>query len=59
MEEGANGLRATVIMPGEVATPLLKKRPVPPPHEEIDRMLRPEDLGATSGSSPGCRRKCA
>ncbi len=25
MEEGANGLRATVNMPGEVATPLLKK----------------------------------
>ena len=47
MEEGANGLRATVIMPGEVATPLLKERPVPPPQEEMDRMLRPEDLGAT------------
>ena len=47
MEEGANGLRATVIMPGEVATPLLKKRPVPPPQEEMDRMLQPEDLGAT------------
>lgn len=47
MEEGANGLRATVILPGEVATPLLEKRPVPPPQEEIDRMLQPEDLGAT------------
>ncbi len=47
MEEGANGLRATVIMPGEVATPLLRKRPVPPPQEEMDRMLQPEDLGAT------------
>jgi len=46
MEEGPNGLRATVIMPGEVATPLLKKRPVPPPQEEMDRMLQPEDLGA-------------
>ncbi len=47
MEEGANGLRATVIMPGEVATPLLKKRPELPPQEEMDRMLQPEDLGAT------------
>jgi NADP-dependent 3-hydroxy acid dehydrogenase YdfG len=47
MEEGANGLRATVILPGEVATPLLKKRPVPAPQEEIVRMLQPEDLGAT------------
>lgn len=47
MEEGANGLRATVILPGEVATPLLKKRPLPPPQKEIDRMLQPEDLGAT------------
>lgn len=47
MEEGANGLRATVILPGEVATPLLKKRPLPAPQEEIDRMLQPEDLGAT------------
>jgi NADP-dependent 3-hydroxy acid dehydrogenase YdfG len=47
MEEGANGLRATVIMPGEVATPLLRKRPVAPSKEEMERMLQPEDLGAT------------
>ena len=46
MEEGANNLRATIIMPGEVATLLLTKRPVPPPREEIERMLQPEDLGA-------------
>ncbi len=47
MEEGANGLRATVIMPGEVATPLLWKRPVAPAKEEMERMLQPEDLGET------------
>ncbi len=47
MEEGPNGLRATVIMPGEVATPLLGKRPAPPSKEETERMLQPEDLGAT------------
>ena len=34
MEECANGIRATSILPGEVATPILEKRPVPPPPEE-------------------------
>jgi hypothetical protein len=29
-----------------VATPILKSRPVPPPPEDIARMLRPEDVGA-------------
>ncbi len=45
MEEGANGIRATSILPGEVATPILEKRPVPPPPEERARMLQAEDLG--------------
>jgi len=30
MEECMNGIRATSILPGEVATPILEKRPVPP-----------------------------
>ena len=47
MEEGANGIRATSILPGEVATPILEKRPVPPPPEERARMLQAEDLGKT------------
>ena len=47
LEEGMNGIRGCVIYPGEVATPLLKTRPVPPAQEDIDRMLRPEDLGRT------------
>jgi NADP-dependent 3-hydroxy acid dehydrogenase YdfG len=47
MEECANGIRATSILPGEVATPILEKRPVPPPPEERARMLQPEDLGRT------------
>ncbi|HVJ55029.1 MAG TPA: SDR family oxidoreductase [Aliidongia sp.] len=47
MEEGRNGIRATAICPGEVATPILKDRPKPPSDEEIARMLRPEDLGRT------------
>ena len=47
MEEGANGIRATSILPGEVATPILEKRPVPPTPEVRARMLQAEDLGAT------------
>ncbi len=47
MEECAHGIRATSILPGEVATPILEKRPVPPTPEVRARMLQPEDLGAT------------
>ena len=47
LEEGMNGIRGCVIYPGEVATPILKTRPVPPAQEDIDRMLQPEDLGRT------------
>lgn len=46
-EEGANGIRSTVIMPGEVATPILKSRPNPPSQAEQDRMLQAADLAAT------------
>jgi NADP-dependent 3-hydroxy acid dehydrogenase YdfG len=42
-----NGIRATCILPGEVATPILEKRPVPPPAHERERMLQAEDLGRT------------
>ena len=47
MEECMNGIRATSILPGEAATPILEKRPVPPPPEVRARMLQPEDLGRT------------
>jgi NADP-dependent 3-hydroxy acid dehydrogenase YdfG len=47
LEEGMNGIRACVIFPGEVNTPILKTRPVPPRQEEMQRMLQPEDLGRT------------
>ncbi len=47
MEECANGIRATSILPGEAATPILEKRPVPPPPEVRARMLQAEDLGQT------------
>jgi NADP-dependent 3-hydroxy acid dehydrogenase YdfG len=45
MEECANGIRATSILPGEVATPILRKRPVPPSAEEMARMAQAEDFG--------------
>src|SRR5262249_24787267 len=47
MEECVNGIRACVICPGEVATPILKKRPIPPSAAEMARMLQAEDLGRT------------
>ncbi|HUN68175.1 MAG TPA: SDR family oxidoreductase, partial [Burkholderiales bacterium] len=46
IEECRNGIRATSILPGEVATPILEKRPVPPAPQERARMTQPEDLGA-------------
>jgi NADP-dependent 3-hydroxy acid dehydrogenase YdfG len=44
MEEGINGIRSTVICPGEVATPILDKRPNPVSAEERARMLQSEDV---------------
>lgn len=45
IEECANNIRATALLPGEAATPILEKRPVPPPPEVRARMLQAEDLG--------------
>ena len=45
IEECANGIRATSILPGEVATPIMEKRPVPPSAEERARMAQAEDFG--------------
>ena len=45
VKERASGIRVTAILPGEVATPILEKRPVPPSKEERARMLRAQDLG--------------
>jgi NADP-dependent 3-hydroxy acid dehydrogenase YdfG len=47
LEECANGIRATSVLPGEAATPILEKRPVPPTAEVRAQMLQPEDLGRT------------
>jgi NADP-dependent 3-hydroxy acid dehydrogenase YdfG len=46
-EEGGHGIRSTAIMPGEVATDILKSRPNPPSAADQARMLQADDLGAT------------
>lgn len=43
-EERQSGVRACAIFPGEINTPLLDRRPSPPPPEERARMLQPEDV---------------
>ena len=47
MAEGKNGIRACVICPGEVNTPILDKRPIPVPAEVRAKMLQPADMGET------------
>jgi NADP-dependent 3-hydroxy acid dehydrogenase YdfG len=43
-EERARGIRATAIFPGDINTPILDKRPIPPPPEARVKMLQAEDL---------------
>lgn len=45
-EERGHGIRACSICPRDVNTPLLDKRPQPPPADVRARMLQPEDLAA-------------
>jgi NADP-dependent 3-hydroxy acid dehydrogenase YdfG len=45
-EEGTNGIRSTVIYPGEVNTPILDARPVPVGAERRAQILQPEDIAA-------------
>lgn len=45
-EEGIHGIRSICINPGEVATPILDKRPVPIPPEQRAIMVQPEDVAA-------------
>jgi NADP-dependent 3-hydroxy acid dehydrogenase YdfG len=45
MEEGVNGIRSCVICPGEVATPILDKRPNPVSAEERAKMVQSADVG--------------
>jgi NADP-dependent 3-hydroxy acid dehydrogenase YdfG len=45
-EERAHGVRCTAIFPGDINTPILDKRPVPPSPEARVKMLQPEDIVA-------------
>lgn len=42
--ESGSGVRFSVVAPGMVNTPLLEKRPEPPPQEQRALMLEPEDV---------------
>lgn len=43
-EERGRGIRACSVFPGDIDTPILDKRPSPPPAEARSRMLQPEDV---------------
>src|SRR3954454_16111247 len=43
-EERTNGIRACAILPGDIDTPLLDKRPSPPTTEARKSMLKSEDI---------------
>jgi NAD(P)-dependent dehydrogenase (short-subunit alcohol dehydrogenase family) len=45
-EERERGVRACSICPRDINTPLLDRRPQPPPPEARARMLQPEDIAA-------------
>ncbi|MBX9594587.1 MAG: SDR family NAD(P)-dependent oxidoreductase [Roseomonas sp.] len=44
-EECVNGIRSSVVLPGEVATPILDKRPNPVSEEERAKMVQSADVG--------------
>lgn len=46
MEECIHGIRATAVCPGEVATPILDKRPIPVSAEDKAKMVQADDCGA-------------
>jgi len=48
LEEKDNGIRATVIAPGEINTPILDDRPVKVSDEHKARILQPEDVAAAA-----------
>ena len=47
LTERKHGIRACAVCPGEVATPILDKRPKPPSAEARASMLQPQDLAQT------------
>ena len=44
LEEARHGIRACVISPGEINTPILDQRPVKVSDEHKARILQPEDI---------------
>ncbi len=44
LEEGKHGIRVTSICPGEVDTPLLRRRPVAVSQEQLSKILQPSDV---------------
>jgi NAD(P)-dependent dehydrogenase (short-subunit alcohol dehydrogenase family) len=49
-EEAPNGVRSTLLCPGEVDTPMLRARPVPRSAEELGQVLRPEEIAGVISS---------
>jgi NADP-dependent 3-hydroxy acid dehydrogenase YdfG len=47
LAERRHGIRACAVCPGEVSTPILENRPVPPSAEARATMLQPEDIADT------------
>ena len=45
-DERGNGIRVTTIFPGEVDTPILDDRPVPPDADHRAKILKPADIAA-------------
>ena len=45
MEECIHGIRSTAMLPGEVATPILDRRPIPVTSEERARLVQSADCG--------------
>ncbi len=48
LEEKDNGIRATILAPGEINTPILDDRPVKVSDEHKARILQPEDVAAAA-----------
>jgi NADP-dependent 3-hydroxy acid dehydrogenase YdfG len=46
VEECQNGIRSTVVLPGEVATEIMQFRDPPELPESLARMVQPDDMGA-------------
>jgi NAD(P)-dependent dehydrogenase (short-subunit alcohol dehydrogenase family) len=46
LEECGNGIKVTNVYPGETNTPIVEKRPTPPPPDKRAKMLQPEDIAA-------------